>query len=912
MITDKTFRSFLNCRRKAFLQAAGSPGEQPDIERVQLDLDTLYRRRALEVLVGGCQPPDVVHDPPSWAAVCGTPRVIVNVTVGDHDLQAQLHAAEQIESQGRRGAATYIPVFFVRTDQLTRSDKLFFAFQALALASVQEAIPPVAKVIHGDGRRILKVKVEPLLDEVRRLLAEIRAVQSAPDAPRVTLNSHCSACEFRVACRRAAEASDDLSLLRGLSEKEVEKHRQRGITTVHQFSHTYRPGRRGKRRAGKARKHDHALQALALREKKVYILDSPAVPQSGVAVYLDIEGLPDCGFDYLIGLLAVKDGVCTEYSFWADDAGQERAIWADCLRVIEGLGDCTVYHYGRYESRFLDRMKRSAVSEEEAAAVGRIQARSCNVLAAIYSHVYFPTWSNGLKDVGTFLGARWSVAGASGVQSMAWRLGWELNGDEAIKQRLLTYNREDCLALRRVTEFVLSICKDRTPTPGNDGPAVASVQDLHPTGSFHFGKTQFFCPELAHINKCAYSDYQREKVYLRTSPAVRKSLRRKQRAARKRLKESEVVECGGPQTCPQCGSDHVRAHGTWHARMRVWDLKFTQSGVKRRIARYRSSRYACLACKKTFYAAAYRDAIHRVGNNLASWVIYQHVALRLSHQDVTVNLNEVFGFQFTYSLLKRVKPWLAARHQATYERLKEKLRRGALIHADETKALVKGQSGYVWAFTNLEEVVYAYTATREGTILEEMLDGFTGVLVSDFYSAYDSPTCKQQKCLIHLMRDINDDMFHHPFDEELKQLAQKLVGVLKPIIDSIDRYGLKQYHLNKHKEDVARYFRYLLGETFESEVARKYQKRLQKYRDKLFAFLDYDEIPWNNNNAENAIKLFTSRRKMIGSSFTEQGLKDYLIFLSIYQTCRLKNLSFLRFLRYGGFDVDAFAEAGGR
>ena len=91
--------------------------------------------------------------------------------------------------------------------------------------------------------------------------------------------------------------------------------------------------------------------------------------------------------------------------------------------------------------------------------------------------------------------------------------------------------------------------------------------------------------------------------------------------------------------------------------------------------------------------------------------------------------------------MKRIKPWLAERHAATYERLKEKLRRGTLIHADETKAEIKGHSGYVWAFTNLEEVVYAYTPTREGTILEEMLEGFEGVLVSDFYSAYDSPKC---------------------------------------------------------------------------------------------------------------------------------------------------------------------------
>src|SRR5262249_34677738 len=157
-------------------------------------------------------------------------------------------------------------------------------------------------------------------------------------------------------------------------------------------------------------------------------------------------------------------------------------------------------------------------------------------------------------------------------------------------------------------EFVLSVCEDRASTPGTAGPAVASVQDLPQAGWFRFGKTQFFCPELAHINKCAYSNYQREKVYLRTSPAVRKRLWRKQRAARKRFKENEVVDCGGSQACPRCGSSEVRTVSTWHARMRVWDLKFTRSGVKRWVARYRSLRYACVACKKTFYAAAYRGA----------------------------------------------------------------------------------------------------------------------------------------------------------------------------------------------------------------------------------------------------------------------------------------------------------------
>src|SRR5260370_27806640 len=108
---------------------------------------------------------------------------------------------------------------------------------------------------------------------------------------------------------------------------------------------------------------------------------------------------------------------------------------------------------------------------------------------------------------------------------------------------------------------------------------------------------------------------------------------------------------------------------------------------------------------------------------------------------------------------------------------------GMLIHADETKVKLKHSIvGYVWAFTSTESVVYLYHPTREGTFLKETLGDFAGVLVSDFYAAYASVTCHQQKCHLHLMRDINDDLLHHPFDEELKQFARRHTPTLQPIV----------------------------------------------------------------------------------------------------------------------------------
>ena len=95
--------------------------------------------------------------------------------------------------------------------------------------------------------------------------------------------------------------------------------------------------------------------------------------------------------------------------------------------------------------------------------------------------------------------------------------------------------------------------------------------------------------------------------------------------------------------------------------------------------------------------------------------------------------------------------------------------------------------------------------------------------------------------------------------------------------------------------------------TLQSEAAVKLRDRLQKNRDKLFTFLSFDGVPWNNNNAEHAVKAFATLRKVIGGSSTAKGIREYLILLSICETCKYKRLDFLDFLRSGEKNIDSFA-----
>src|SRR5436305_11873574 len=94
---------------------------------------------------------------------------------------------------------------------------------------------------------------------------------------------------------------------------------------------------------------------------------------------------------------------------------------------------------------------------ERIAPVDKVLNALVNTLSLIYSHIYFPTYSNGLKDVGGCLGCSWTESDASGIQSVVWRKRWEATRGVEWKQRLTMYNLEDCAALRRVTELVYAV-----------------------------------------------------------------------------------------------------------------------------------------------------------------------------------------------------------------------------------------------------------------------------------------------------------------------------------------------------------------------------------------------------------------------------------------------------------------------
>jgi hypothetical protein len=294
---------------------------------------------------------------------------------------------------------------------------------------------------------------------------------------------------------------------------------------------------------------------------------------------------------------------------------------------------------------------------------------------------------------------------------------------------------------------------------------------------------------------------------------------------------------------------------------------------------------------------------------LVAYVLLETIELGIPFVTVKETLNRYFKIDVPANTLLYIKRAAAEYYRATTKSILQHFSTSNLLHADETQVSIRGKTAYVWVFTNLHDVVYLYADSRDGSLLQQVVTDFNGVLVSDFYGVYDSVDCKQQKCLVHLMRDLNDEVLGHPYDEELKSIVTDFAVLLKRIVETIDKWGLKRRFLGKHRMEVGQFYRKLSRLGCKSETAIKCRQRFEKNRDKLFTFLDYDNIPWNNNNAEHAVKAFAHLRDIVRGSFTEDSARNYLVLLSICQTCKYRGLDFFEFLRSGEKDIHAFAES---
>ena len=565
-ISSQLFESYLECFTKCWLRSRAEPATgNVYAEWIRAQKETYLRDRLKRLLQSPSESDCVTAPPIPKNAKDVTWRLAFDVCWRTRDLESSLQAVERLPAKNRGRPAQFIPHRFEFANKLTKEHKLLLTFDAFLLSEVVGREVKLGKIVHGDKHAALKVNTLAFASEVRKRIKDITALLALNSPPDLVLNRHCGQCEFQTRCRVQARERDELSLLSSISAKDRKRLHDKGIFTVTQLSHTFRPRRRRRKSRGKQEKHHYSLQALAIRENKIHAVDIPAPNFEGTLVFLDVEGLPDRDFYYLIGIRVQAAEGSVQHSFWADNAKEEKLIWNDFLAVLSEITIPHLIHYGSYETTFLKRMrKRHGGPHADSPAAAAVD-HPTNLLSFIYAQIYFSTYSNGLKEIAGHLGFRWSGSLTSGLETIVWRHRWEVSRDPAVKQTLLDYNRQDCEALELLANRLVDLHRGALREGKSSQGELVLTSNMKRENLYGFGSNEFVFPDMETINKAAYWDYQRERVYVKSNH--NSTRKHRPRATRRSvLMPNTRVEYSRPSSCPTCKSNLVYAHAALRRR----------------------------------------------------------------------------------------------------------------------------------------------------------------------------------------------------------------------------------------------------------------------------------------------------------------------------------------------------------
>lgn len=343
------------------------------------------------------------------------------------------------------------------------------------------------------------------------------------------------------------------------------------------------------------------------------------------------------------------------------------------------------------------------------------------------------------------------------------------------------------------------------------------------------------------------------------------------------------------ECCPDCGSFLTRC-----SQQRDRYVEDIPVEVRVETVRHVIHRDWCPACRKAVEPVV-TDALggSSIGNGILVLSAWLHYALGNTISQILSVFN--FHLQFQMSGGGLVQMWhrLADILLAWYEEIAEDIQQAGVLHGDETGWRVNGKTHWLWCFTSKTATIFTIERSRAGpVVLAFIKDCFDGVLVSDFWYAYNVLTCAKQKCLVHLLRELErvwkykDSGGDWPaFSKKLKRLIRDAIRLRK------SKEQLDEGTYRRRCERIEKRLQLILEHGWSNKEAKRLLKRLTRHQDELLTFLHHADVPFENNFGERSIRGAVIMRKNSFNNRSEKGASTQSVLMSVFFTIKQRGLN---------------------
>ena len=280
----------------------------------------------------------------------------------------------------------------------------------------------------------------------------------------------------------------------------------------------------------------------------------------------------------------------------------------------------------------------------------------------------------------------------------------------------------------------------------------------------------------------------------------------------------------------------------------------------------------------------------RLGTNLVSLMATLREEGRLPFRTIQWYLETFHQLALSVGAIVAAVQRVGEVGQSAAQAVLDRIRDSAVVSADETGWRQDGENGYAWTFSTASERYFVWRGRNKEVVDEVLGEEFDGVLVSDFYAAYNHYPGLHQRCWAHLLRDIHELKELYPQDVGLQRWAGEVHEVYKQAKDFShpDERGRLQAQRDFESRLLGLCQPFLEDQT---AAQRRLCNRISRFLQELFVFVAYPEVPADNNGAERSLRHLVTSRKISGGTRSPQGTTAKMTLATLFGTWRVQGLN---------------------
>lgn len=351
----------------------------------------------------------------------------------------------------------------------------------------------------------------------------------------------------------------------------------------------------------------------------------------------------------------------------------------------------------------------------------------------------------------------------------------------------------------------------------------------------------------------------------------------------KMVESPDIIEDHQFNYCTKCGNDIALLPSELAGRRQVIDIPPIQSIV----TEHRIYKRVCTCghCNETVYPESVKTPVS-YGAGVQSMVAYLNARHYIPVERSAEFLNDIFKVPISTGGICYLMNKAKQKALPVYEAIRQFVSQQTVIGGDETGVNINGKNNWAWVFQNPKATYIAIHESRGSRAIDDIMpEGFDkNVLVTDCWSAYfKTGALSHQLCTAHLQRELKH--FNQCYPENT--WVTRLAALIENALDLHRDNKLTPTKVN----EIRRTFSLLIEEPATNKNIKEliaFQKRMMKYENYVFGFLDHPDIPPDNNGSERAIRNFKVKLKNSGFFKSFEGANIYAVIRSIIDTA-IKN-----------------------